>query len=618
LIPLSTDCERPADNKEIDMVTLDEHWTTRLKKIDFAFQPIVNIHSGICYGYEALLRNYLEAGFTSIGNLFDEAYNDGLLHKVDLLLREMAFTKYAALSWCKTTKLFYNLENRLFQSPDYDPGRTGKLLKELNLENENIIFEISERHELEDKIQTVKTLTSYRHQGYKIAVDDCGTGFSGLQLLYYTEPDCIKIDRFFIQDIESDSKKRLFVSSIVEIAHLMGSVVVAEGVETRKEYYSCRNIGCDLVQGYFVQKPQINLKELRDSYQEIEWLDKTERRNKTTFDKTLIKTEMTYIEPISIETGLIQVFEQFRVEKSQFFPVVNNNKEIVGIIRESSFKDFAYSRFGRQLLENPNFGGNIHRFTSKFPVADINSPIEKILKIFAQNDSSEGVLILDGLEYIGFLSSISLLKILNEKNLSVAREQNPLTKLPGNTLIYEYISKVISDRTDIYFLVYFDFDNFKSYNDKYGFRHGDRLILRFSELLRTASNSETRFVGHIGGDDFFLGIKGMSLDRVLELTRQIAGRFKHDAESFYNTKDRERGFIRSLGRNGQYLQAPLITVSSVILEIPESGLQSITVEDIGNTIAKLKTKAKRSEDHLYIDSISDSPPDNPIKSAGGL
>ena len=129
---------------------------TRLKKIDFAFQPIVNIHSGICYGYEALLRNYLEAGFTSIGNLFDEAYNDGLLHKVDLLLREMAFTKYAALSWCKTTKLFYNLENRLFQSPDYDPGRTGKLLKELNLENENIIFEISERHELEDKIQTVK------------------------------------------------------------------------------------------------------------------------------------------------------------------------------------------------------------------------------------------------------------------------------------------------------------------------------------------------------------------------------------------------------------------------------------------------------------------------------
>ena len=180
---------------------------------------------------------------------------------------------------------------------------------------------------------------------------------------------------------------------------------------------------------------------LRDTYQEIEWLDKSDRRNNATFDKTLVKTEMMYIEPIAIETSIIRVFEQFRVDKNNpFFPVVNGNNELVGVIRESAFKEFAYSRFGRQLLENPNFGGNIHKFTSKFPVADINSPIEKILKIFAQNDSSEGVLILDGLEYIGFLSSMSLLKILNEKNLAIAREQNPLTKLPGNTLIYRVLS----------------------------------------------------------------------------------------------------------------------------------------------------------------------------------
>ena len=110
----------------------------------------------------------------------------------------------------------------------------------------------------------------------------------------------------------------------------------------------------------------------------------------------------------------------------------------------------------------------------------------------------------------------------------------------------------------------------------------------------------------------------MSLDWVVELTRQLSNRFKHDAESFYNPEDRERGFITGLGRNGQYLQAPLITVSSVILEIPESGLRSTTVEDIGNTIAKLKAKAKRSEDRLYVDSISDVPPANHIKSAGGL
>ena len=87
------------------MNALDGHWTERLERLDFALQPIVNIHSGICYGYEALLRNHLEAGFTTIGSVFDEAYHDGVLHQVDLLLREKACTKYAGLSWCKTTKL---------------------------------------------------------------------------------------------------------------------------------------------------------------------------------------------------------------------------------------------------------------------------------------------------------------------------------------------------------------------------------------------------------------------------------------------------------------------------------------------------------------------------------
>jgi len=65
---------------------LNDCWTARLEVITFAFQPIVNIHTGVCYGYEALLRNYQEAGFSSIGSLFDEAYKNGILHKVDLFL----------------------------------------------------------------------------------------------------------------------------------------------------------------------------------------------------------------------------------------------------------------------------------------------------------------------------------------------------------------------------------------------------------------------------------------------------------------------------------------------------------------------------------------------------
>ncbi len=586
------------------MHTLNEQWKGRLDNIDYAFQPIVNIHNGTCYGYEALLRNHAAAGFPTIGAVFDDAFAEGVLHKVDMYLRHRALTKYAQIPWSDTTKLFYNIDNRLLNSPDYDPGDTTALLNRLFLSNGNLVFEISERHELSDKEQTVNILEAYRKQGYRIAVDDCGTGFSGLQLLYYTEPDCIKIDRFFIQDIEADAKKRLFVSSIVEIAHLMGSTVVAEGVETLKEYYSCRNIGCDLVQGYFVQEPRQDIGALKQCYQEIELLSTAEKRSRVGRDQALVRTELTYIPPIHLDANIIDVFETFRTNKDNlFFPVTDSSNALLGIIRESSFKEFAYSRFGRQLLENPNFGGNLHRFISRFPVADVHAPVEKILKIFAQNDANEGVIILDGLIYMGFLSAMSLLKIVNEKNLLIAREQNPLTKLPGNTLIYEYISGTIADRDAAHHLVYFDFDNFKAYNDQYGFRHGDRLLLRFAEILREENPTENRFVGHIGGDDFFMGFRDTPLEWVMESARRIAGRFRRDAESFYNREDRTRGFIPAKGRDGHTRQAPLITVSAGILSLPSGPLDITTAEDIGNIIAALKKGAKSAPDNLCVASV---------------
>jgi diguanylate cyclase (GGDEF)-like protein len=199
---------------------------------------------------------------------------------------------------------------------------------------------------------------------------------------------------------------------------------------------------------------------------------------------------------------------------------------------------------------------------------------------------------------------MSLLKIVNEKNLTIAREQNPLTKLPGNTLIYEFISTAIADETHPYFFVYFDFNNFKSYNDKYGFRHGDRLILRFSELLKSANTSANRFVGHIGGDDFFLGIRGGAIDDVLVSTKQVAHQFKYDAESFYDPDARKHGYIVSTGRNGQEMQTPLITVSCVILQLPKFIGRTTTAENIGNIIAELKKEAKSSPDGFCISSIS--------------
>jgi diguanylate cyclase (GGDEF)-like protein len=593
---------------EPDMTQLlDQTWLSRLSCLDYAFQPIVNIHTGVCYGYEALLRNYEAAGMECIHDFFDQAHHDNVLHPVDMELRNMAIAKFAQLPWKGHVKLFFNLDNRVLNSATYRPGNTLNVLMSSGLSIDSMCFEISERHELQDHEACTRVLNVYRDQGFKIAVDDCGAGFSGFKLLYYTRPEFIKIDRFFIQDIPTDINKRIFVSSIVNLAHVMGSIVIAEGVETKKEYYSCRNIGCDLIQGYLVQRPVVDMNQLQSTYAHIHEFSQEEQRKEKSGDKKLIDTEMEYITPVLNTSNVFDVFEKFKSQSSRFsfFPVINSNQESLGIISDKSFKHYTFSRFGSQLLMNPAIGKNLDRFITRYPVTDIHTPVEKILEIYTQNENIEGIIIADNLKYKGFLSARSLLKVLNEKNIAIARDQNPLTRLPGNALIYKYVSDALQQLEIQYHFIYFDFDNFKPYNDTYGFRQGDRVILLFSEILKNRTQDSLRFGGHIGGDDFFMGIQGMELDNVFSKIRKMCRRFQRDVESFYDSESIQKGCISAKDRDGQPTFFPLLTVSAVILEIPAGRSTVYSAEEIGKKMAKMKKTAKHDHEKICVVRIDD-------------
>lgn len=239
---------------------LNKKWNTIVSKIDFAFQPIVNVKSGKIYAVEALLRNHHEAGgFYSIFNLFDEAYHDGVLYQLDLELRHIAIKKFSTIN-IVNLKLFYNLDNRLMYMPDISTGNTSLILENYDLDKKSICFELSERGTFQDPTAITTMVNRYKQEGYDIAIDDFGTGIAGLQLLYYADTNFIKIDRFFIQNIQNDSKKRLFCSSIINMAHIMGMRVIAEGIETKEEYFTCKDIGVDLLQGYLIQNLKKKLK----------------------------------------------------------------------------------------------------------------------------------------------------------------------------------------------------------------------------------------------------------------------------------------------------------------------------------------------------------------------
>jgi EAL domain-containing protein (putative c-di-GMP-specific phosphodiesterase class I)/GGDEF domain-containing protein len=563
--------------------------------VDFAFQPIVNVHSGACYGLEALLRGHQDLGFGQVHEVFDYAYRRGFLHQLDVTLRDLAISKFVRLPHAAKTRLFFNLDNRVIQSPDYHPGGTLAILQRHGLSPTSICFELSERHEITVNTMLSRAPGTYRHQSFGIAIDDFGTGYSGFKLLYQHQPDFIKIDRFFISEIHADPKKKLFVSKIVSLAHVLHIGVIAEGVETEKEFLACKDISCDLIQGYLIQPPTIDLAVLRPAYDHI--FSRRDLRVRKG-DRKIIDAKIEELPTVSIEMPLLDIFEKFRANKHlTFFPVVDRNGAPLGLIKEEDLKDYTYSNYGKDLLTNKTLGWHLKHFMSTCPVASIDSEVEQILEIFSLNENSEGVVIADELRYAGFLSARSLLQVINEKNIARARDENPLSKLPGNNKIANVVAAALNDTEETYALIYFDFDNFKPFNDVYGFRQGDRAILLFAELLQKFLRGTNTFLGHVGGDDFFAAVKGNTFDQVIETLVELRAAFKHDVETFYDQQGRECGAIVAKDREGRVRTFPMMTVSAAVVMLP-CCYHRCSLDDLMRLIAELKKDAKASPDGL--------------------
>ncbi len=567
--------------------------------LDIAFQPIVDIHTGRVFGFEALTRNVQSLGFSSPTEFFDRCHDDGQLLAVEEYLLTQAFDKFARIEGYKALKLFINLDGRNIMAGPKLGLVIAALRDRYELTNANLALEVSERHELSETEGGIPALLNLRSQFGSLTLDDFGSGHANLQLFYHVEPSILKLDRFIISSIGSDPKKSVFLQHIVRMAHLLGSLVVAEGVETPQEYYVCRELGCDLVQGYSVARPTTSLAELELSYAGIAALRNQDRR-KTESDVNMIINQLDTTEPIRINQDIMEVFDRFKIDRERtFFPVVDQVGFPVGLIHERDLKVIVYSMYGRELLRNPRrmASTSLAAFLKPCTVANVNASTEKILEIFSSHQDSEGVLIVKESQYGGFLHARSLLKIINEKSLQLARDQNPLSRLPGNILIQDYLAEAGSDPQAAYQFAYLDFDYFKPFNDKFGFRTGDRAILMCADILRSAFAKEGRFVGHVGGDDFFVGFRNSEADGAMTEIQDALAKFSRDVESLYPPEDRDNGFIQSVSRDGKSQTFPLLTISGAILH-KDAGRNLPGMDNLSALIAAAKKAAKQSTERL--------------------
>ena len=580
-----------------------EQWANILANIDHAFQPIVSIQSGTSFGVEALIGNARDVGFGCAEDLLEAAYLDGVLIDFEVGLCERAIAKFARIPDFQNQKLFLNMDSRaLALGPS--SARLHYIARRHGLSTNSVVVEISEKHSLGSPGDITSVQRALRRHGFSLAIDDFGIGFSGLQMLYAFDADLIKIDRFFLDGVATDAKKRLFLSKIVSIARLLGTLVVAEGIEAEADLLACLDLGVDLVQGFLIQYPQADVGVLSTQHDNVLELGRKWKRRKDS-DEWIIREQIDQIQPVRIDTGLLKLFELFRTNKtSTFFPVVDAQRVPLGIVREQDLKDYTYAHYGRSLIENRSLGRRLQQFVVKCPIADINTDVENILQNFAAEKASEGIIIVEDMKYIGFLSADALLRVLNDKKVAAARDQSPLTKLPGNGAIHDYVGRALADAGQPYTLCYFDFDYFKPFNDRYGFRVGDRAILMFSEMMQKALSFAGSFIGHIGGDDFFFALQGWAdVEGPAEMVRKLIDTFTQEAASLYDEESRRQGYIVASDRLGEQRRFPLLSISAAVVDLPV-GRGEITADELSRFIADLKSEAKKNGGRIAVASFA--------------
>ncbi len=223
------------------------------------YQPIVNLMTGDIRGFEALARwQHPHRGLVGPSEFIRVAEEMGLIEDIDwLVLREASRQLRDWLERIPAERplsINVNLSSKQFTRPDL-AAQIEQVLHESRLDPHNLRIEITESTLMENIAVAATTLHQLHRLGVRIAIDDFGTGYSSLSYLLNLPIHILKIDRCFINHLETDKGQAEIVSTIITLSHKLGMQVVAEGVETATQRDRLCALGCEYGQGHLISRP---------------------------------------------------------------------------------------------------------------------------------------------------------------------------------------------------------------------------------------------------------------------------------------------------------------------------------------------------------------------------
>ena len=562
------------------------------------FQPIIDLSKATVYGHEALIRGPIETQLHAPLALLEAAHLAGLTPQLEFLCREVVLVEYAKAQ--NANKLFVNVSPFCLQLTDSEFAFNLKQLDYLGLKPSDIVIEITEGSSIKDFSLLSDVVNTYRALGFGIALDDLGEGFSSLRLWSEIAPDYVKIDKHFISNIHNDPMKLEFVRAIQKIASESGGLTIAEGIETRDELAVIKDLKINYGQGYLFGRPLPQFQQvLADDVKLL-----LNRNSISVFPEystangkqATVSNLVEYQEALTAITSNDEVYLLFQQdEKLNSIPVTSENKPI-GLISRYGTID----RFARPYQRELHGKKSCTKFMDKTPLIVQKTMTINVLSELILNADPQyllnGFIVIDGEQYVGVGNGHSLLREVTNLQIHAARYANPLTMLPGNVPINAHVDRLLENGRP-FVACYCDLDNFKPFNDAYGYRRGDELIQFIGHLLSNVAIDEKDFIGHIGGDDFILLFQSehweqLCLDALNTITKVIP--------DFYDRNDVEAGGITVEDRLSNKSFYPFGSMSIGAVRVMPELFKSH--HEVAGAMTRAKKEAKKTQGNsLFID-----------------
>ncbi len=575
------------------------------KKLKVHFQPVVSVSRKMVIGLEGLIRGVDSSKSTLIPpqTLFEAARKDGSTLVLDRACREMAICGFRPVfEKQKDRLLFLNIDASILDEAAGSNYLTNQV-KAHKIDPGNIVIEINEA-QIQDNATLKNFADTYRKMGFMVALDDVGTGFSNLDRIMLVRPDIIKVDMSIVRNIQSDHFKQGVFKSLVSLSNKIGTLVVAEGVESEEEAIQILKLGGHMIQGYYFAEPQeISGNSDIFSSQKIEALSRRFNR----FMKNIIIEERNEGRKLN---GIVSssIRELSRVSDSDF------DAKLLDIIWDNKIIECAYilDQHGVQIsnticfMDKNDVKKNLIFYSAKkgtdhsmeryyYPLASarlsryITEPYVSLAtgslcitasRFFTNSEHKRYILCMDftaddtahTLALVKDLSTPGLVLDINGKSIAdvgriITRMNQEMVK---DSLTNTYNRRYIDERllVDIFnasnqnlpiSVIMADLDHFKKVNDTYGHLAGDYVLREFARLAKKQIRNSSDWIARYGGEEFLIVLVDADEDaayRIAEKVRQSVERAN------FQYKDKTIQITASFGT--YTLKSPKMTYEQLI------------------------------------------------------